>query len=48
VKLPFITGTCGSHTYWYVPAESVTVQLVVPTNATVVDWSTPGPVRWKL
>jgi hypothetical protein len=49
VKLPSIPGLCGSHTYTYVPATSVTFHVAVPTNETVVVWLTPpGPLRWKL
>jgi hypothetical protein len=31
-----------------VPAAKVTVHVTCPTNASVVNWSTPGPLRWKL
>src|SRR5262249_21722734 len=30
------------------PSVSVTVHVWVPLKSTVVFWSTPGPVRWKL
>ena len=48
VNVPRIVAACGSQTKRYVPAVSVTVQVCVPANATVVVWFTPGPVRWKL
>src|SRR5207244_8063801 len=48
VKLPFMIDACGSHTYVYLPAFSVTVQDFVPTKETPVFLSTPGPFRWKL
>jgi hypothetical protein len=49
VNLPSIPGLCGSHTYTYVPATSVTFHVTVPTNDTVVVLLTPpGPLRWKL
>jgi hypothetical protein len=31
-----------------VPSLRFNVQVVVVTSGTVVDSSTPGPVRWKL
>jgi hypothetical protein len=31
-----------------VPATSVTFHVAIPMNETVVVWSTPGPLRWKL
>jgi hypothetical protein len=48
VKSPFIDEACASHWKWYVPACSVTVQLVEPVPGMLVAWFTPGPLRWKL
>jgi hypothetical protein len=47
VKSPFMTAECGSHWKWYEPGWRSTVHVVEPTKSTVVERSTPGPVRWK-
>src|SRR5439155_16679167 len=48
LSTPRMIEACGSHTNLYVPFFSFTVQVVVPTAATLVFLLTPGPLRWKL
>ena len=49
LKLPFMPSERWmSHWYVYLPGLSLIVQVLSPTNDTLVFLFTPGPNRWKL
>ena len=48
VNVRRICAACASQVTKYVPSVSVTVNVLSSTSGTLVSWSTPGPLRWKL